>query len=176
MISTARRLETLQGSKRGVKTIHFARLCIEAGPGRTSLIYRSLQKRCHFARIHDFVHHHATLGRYNHNQYLPKTESRYYANSVVISGSWGCHDDNLRWRQWRQSWYYGHSRFSVMQFPHAYRMYKGYVYIKWDYTCINNIYVSTAVRTTSSVNYMFSEYLANRICSNPNCVPWKHNT
>ena len=42
-----------------------------------------------------------------------KTESCHNANFVVTGGTVSCHKDNLRCRQWRQSWHHDDSRFSV---------------------------------------------------------------
>ena len=45
--------------------------------------------------------------------YALKTESHHDANFVVTGGTVGCLYDNLRCHQWRQSWHYDNSRFSV---------------------------------------------------------------
>ena len=42
-----------------------------------------------------------------------KTERRHDANFVVIGGTAGCHNDNLRCRQCRQSWHHDNSQFSL---------------------------------------------------------------
>ena len=42
-----------------------------------------------------------------------KTKSCRNANFDVIGGTVGCHNDNLRCHQWRQSWHYDNSWFSV---------------------------------------------------------------
>ena len=42
-----------------------------------------------------------------------KTKSCRNANIDVTGGTVGCHNDNLRCHQWRQSWHYDNSWFSV---------------------------------------------------------------
>ena len=42
-----------------------------------------------------------------------KLESCHNANFVANGGTGGCHNDNLRYRQWRLSWHYDNSRVSV---------------------------------------------------------------
>ena len=45
-----------------------------------------------------------------------KTKSCHNANFVATGGTVGCHIDNLRCHQWRQSWHYDNSWFSVWIF------------------------------------------------------------
>ena len=42
-----------------------------------------------------------------------KTESRHDANFVFTGSTAGCHNDILRCHQWRRTWHYDNSRFSV---------------------------------------------------------------
>ena len=42
-----------------------------------------------------------------------KLKSCQNANFVIISGTLGCHNDNLQCHQWQQSWHHDNSHFSV---------------------------------------------------------------
>ena len=57
---------------------------------------------------------HWTVSSLVHADIPWKRENLYDTNFVVIGDSGGCHDDNPRYHQWRQGWYYNNSRFSVI--------------------------------------------------------------
>ena len=58
-----------------------------------------------------------------------KSEGRKDANFVVTGSTGGCHNDNLRCHQWRQSWHLDNSQFSVMLMQFTRRMGSGGCYL-----------------------------------------------
>ena len=57
------------------------------------LFIKNMHMKKSSANVGDFVHASMSL----------KIESRYHANFVITGGTAGCHTDNLRRHQWRQS-------------------------------------------------------------------------
>ena len=65
-------------------------------------------------------------------------------NFVVTGGTWGCHNDNLRYHQWQQRWHHDVSQFSVELGGDMFAMYVMYVLQivelwKWEHLFLINI-------------------------------------
>ena len=70
-----------------------------------------------------------------------KTKSCRNANFDVTGGTVGCHNDNLRCHQWRQSWHYDNSWFSVyvnstLWFTHILRNANNCYYVLLMFDCM----------------------------------------
>ena len=69
----------------------------------------------------------------------PKTAICHDANFVVTGGTVGCHNDNLRCRQWRQSWHHDNSRFPlVISLKTKHRQFDNFVAIGGTVSCHND--------------------------------------
>ena len=71
---------------------------------------------------------------YKYIFFLHKTEGCHGAGFAVAVGIAGCHNDNLRCRQWRHSWHCGSSRFLVFMTCLNAFMYQTNWFVRYRYT------------------------------------------